>query len=307
MSAVKKAFKKIKKIGKKIRRATVPKFIRKIASKIKKSKFVRAIVVATAIYFTAGAALGAMGALSTGGSMLAGAKAGLASAWGGVTSAGTALINGKLGAAASSLGNGISGAYAAGAGTANAAGTIVNTANTVNTTNTMQSGGNLAQAAKTGGDVGHTFNATQVGNSTNVANTVKTGGGATKVIETGMTVGDGIQAAGLGMQAYGMYAQNKAGDSYSPNNIYGLDENGQAFNEAGMGELTMYNTMTGNNRYATGMAPPQAGTGETASPQAGVQQTSYNHTPMPQPGTQLNSIDDVIALQQREPHRITYS
>lgn len=61
------------------------------------------LVIAAAIYFTGGMALGAMGALSAGGSVLAGAGAGLSAAAGGI----------GIGAGA-----GIGGAFAAGAGTA---------------------------------------------------------------------------------------------------------------------------------------------------------------------------------------------
>lgn len=82
----------------------VTKFVRTVA----RSGVVRFIGIAAAAYFTAGAALGAIGAASAGTSVVSGAASGLGSAWGGVTGA---LSGGGL----SSLGAGLSQASAAGA------------------------------------------------------------------------------------------------------------------------------------------------------------------------------------------------
>lgn len=108
----------VKKIGRGI--GKLFKGVKKVVSKawkaIKKSKLLKTIAVAAAVYFTGGAALGAIGGASGGVSgMLAGAKAGLSSAWGGVTGAASAVSGGNFAAAGSKLAGGITGAHGAGA------------------------------------------------------------------------------------------------------------------------------------------------------------------------------------------------
>jgi hypothetical protein len=87
----------------------------KVIKKVTSSKVFKAIAIAAAVYFTGGAALGAMGAASAGTSITAGFASGLGSAWGGIAGAGTALMSGSLSGIGSSLAGGITGAYGAGA------------------------------------------------------------------------------------------------------------------------------------------------------------------------------------------------
>jgi hypothetical protein len=95
-------FQKVRKFGHKIGDSIVPKRLARFQQSTRRgmarNKIVKAVVIAAAIYFTAGAALGAAGA--AGGSMWSGALAGMGSA-------GTGLTTGAF----------LGGASAAGAGT----------------------------------------------------------------------------------------------------------------------------------------------------------------------------------------------
>lgn len=94
---------------------------KKILKKVFKNKFVRIIAIAVAAYFTAGAALGALGTIGTSTSLISGAASGISSAASGLVGAGTALagagttgIGTALGNAGTALMNGL-GAAAGGA------------------------------------------------------------------------------------------------------------------------------------------------------------------------------------------------
>jgi hypothetical protein len=127
----------VKKIGRAVKK--VVKGVGKVFKKIKESKIFKAIAIAAAVYFTGGAALGAMGGASAGfgASMAAGngflaslgaglsgavtgAAAGLGSAWAGLSAAGGAFAAGEVAAGFSALGSGITGAFAAGSGAVSA-------------------------------------------------------------------------------------------------------------------------------------------------------------------------------------------
>lgn len=103
----------VKSIGKAVK--SVARAVTKVVKTVAKSKVVRFIAVAAAAYFTAGAALGAMGTIGTTTSLSSGVMSGLGSAWGGLTGAGSALMSGNLAGVASSLGSGLTSASAAGA------------------------------------------------------------------------------------------------------------------------------------------------------------------------------------------------
>ena len=81
-------------------------------------KILKAVAIAAAVYFTGGAALGAISGMAAGTGAWAGAVSGLSSAWAGVTGAGSALMAGNLSGAGASLGAGWAGAGSAGAATA---------------------------------------------------------------------------------------------------------------------------------------------------------------------------------------------
>lgn len=102
---MKKFFRKIEKTFNKAIDKVAPKQLTKIRKSIsraaKKYPIIRYIAIAAAVYFTAGAALGAMGALAAGGSFWGGVGAGLSSSASG-------LVSGSF----------LGGAYGAGAGTA---------------------------------------------------------------------------------------------------------------------------------------------------------------------------------------------
>lgn len=115
---LKKAGKSIFKGAKKVWDGSIGKVwsaTSKIGEKLLGSKVFKVVAIATAVYFTGGAALGAIGGASAaGGGFMAslsgawtGAAAGLGNAWGGITAA---LGGGGLGA----LSSGITGASAAG-------------------------------------------------------------------------------------------------------------------------------------------------------------------------------------------------
>jgi hypothetical protein len=95
---------------------------KKLVKSVAKSKAFKVIAIAAAVYFTGGAALGAMGGASAasaaGTSAIAGAAkgamAGLGSAGAGISSAWSSLLGGNLSATGASLSNGITGASAAG-------------------------------------------------------------------------------------------------------------------------------------------------------------------------------------------------
>ena len=78
-------------------------------------KILKAVAVAAAIYFTGGAALGAISGAAAGTGAWAGAMTGLSASWAGVTGAGSALMAGNLSGAGASLGAGWAGAGSAGA------------------------------------------------------------------------------------------------------------------------------------------------------------------------------------------------
>lgn len=101
---MRKIFRKIEKAMNKVADATGLKSVRQsIGRAWKKNKWIRYVVIAAAVYFTAGAALGAMGAIGAGGGFWGGVGAGL-------QSAGAGLVNGSF----------LGGAYGAGAGTVGA-------------------------------------------------------------------------------------------------------------------------------------------------------------------------------------------
>lgn len=110
----------VRKVGRAI--SKVVDGAKKLVKKVAKSKIFKAVAIAAAIYFTGGAALGAMGgasAASTAGtSMLAGAAkgavAGLGSAGAGISSAWGSLMGGNIAGIGSSLSGGMTGASAAG-------------------------------------------------------------------------------------------------------------------------------------------------------------------------------------------------
>jgi len=100
---------------------------KKIVSKLRDfhhkvgKKVLRAVAVAAAVYFTGGAALGAIGTIGTSTSVLSGAMSGLSASWAGVTGAGSALVG--TATKASGMATGLTGAAnALGAGWAGAAG-----------------------------------------------------------------------------------------------------------------------------------------------------------------------------------------
>ena len=110
----------VKKVGKVIKKVVkgVVRGVKKIWKKVRSSKFLKIAAVAAGIYFGGAALMGGLGGASSGAGFMAGAKAGVASAWGGITGAGTALASGNIAGAGSSLYGGFTGAYGAGAGTA---------------------------------------------------------------------------------------------------------------------------------------------------------------------------------------------
>ncbi|MDP1931894.1 MAG: hypothetical protein Q8L60_10595 [Gammaproteobacteria bacterium] len=116
--------KMVKKVGRAI--GKVVDGAKKLVKKVAKSKIFKVIAIAAAVYFTGGAALGAMGGASAasaaGTSMIAGAAkgaiAGLGSAGAGISSAWGNLIGGNIAGAGSSLAGGMTGASAAGGGAA---------------------------------------------------------------------------------------------------------------------------------------------------------------------------------------------
>lgn len=84
-------------------------------------KILKAVAVAAAIYFTGGAAMGAISGAAAGTGAWAGAMSGLSASWAGVAGAGSALVG--TGTAASGMATGLTGAAnALGAGWAGAAG-----------------------------------------------------------------------------------------------------------------------------------------------------------------------------------------
>jgi hypothetical protein len=127
MSKVVKGFKK------------VVKGIGKVVKKIAKSKVFKAIAIAAAVYFTGGAALGAIkgaaagtGFMGTLSGAVTGAGAGLSSAMGGITGAWTSLTtSGGLSGAGSSLAGGW-GMGGTAAGAAGGAGAAAGTTGTLN-------------------------------------------------------------------------------------------------------------------------------------------------------------------------------
>ena len=110
--------KAVKSVGKAV--TGVLKGVKKAASKIwekaKESKVLKTLAIGAAVYFTGGAALGAMGmgAGAAAGGGLSGAMAGISSAWGGLTGAAGALASGNLAGAGSSLASGWTGAATGG-------------------------------------------------------------------------------------------------------------------------------------------------------------------------------------------------
>jgi len=109
----------VKKVGKVIKKVVkgVVKGVKKVWKAVKQSKFLKIAAIAAAVYFGGAALLGGIGGATGGAGFIAGAKAGVASAWGGITGAGTALASGNIAGAGSSLAGGFTGAYGAGAGT----------------------------------------------------------------------------------------------------------------------------------------------------------------------------------------------
>lgn len=120
----------VKSVGRAV--SKVVSGVGKVISKIPKSKIGKAVLMASGVYFTGGAALGAIGGASAGAAAgtgfmgtlggalsgaISGAGAGIASAWGGLTGAASALAGGSLSGFGSSLSGGLTGAYGAGAGT----------------------------------------------------------------------------------------------------------------------------------------------------------------------------------------------
>jgi len=275
---------------------------------------VKWVAIAVAVYFTAGAALGAMGSMAAGGSFMAGASAGLSSAYAGIAGAGSALMGGQIAVAGSSLTGGITGAYAAGAGTVaastavgtvattavgqTAVPTVANSATLAETGAATMSGTSTATSTAAMNTAGSNALASQGGTlasletgiaATNTAvNTAVVNGGLTvgEVAAAGMTTGEMIQAGGLALSAYGQYQNSQGAGSYEPNNYYGMDKDGSfGMNEPG-NQLGMYSAMTGTKQYATGKGQGMA-----------------------EPGTQttVNNLDDVIALKRTHPELITYS
>lgn len=98
----------VKRVGGAVNK--VVKGAAKVVKKVAKSPIGKALLIAGAVYFTGGAALGALGGAAGGGGMagaLAGAGQGIASAWGGLTGAAGAIVGGQgLSAAGSSLAGG---------------------------------------------------------------------------------------------------------------------------------------------------------------------------------------------------------
>jgi hypothetical protein len=109
----------VKKVGKVIKKVVkgVVKGVKKVWKAVKQSKFLKIAAIAAAVYFGGAALLGGIGGATGGAGFIAGAKAGVASAWGGITGAGAALASGNIAGAGSSLAGGFTGAYGAGAGT----------------------------------------------------------------------------------------------------------------------------------------------------------------------------------------------
>jgi hypothetical protein len=109
----------VKKVGKVIKKVVkgVVKGVKKVWKAVKQSKFLKVAAIAAAVYFGGAALLGGIGGATSGAGFMAGAKAGVASAWSGVTGAGAALASGNITGAGSSLAGGFTGAYGAGAGT----------------------------------------------------------------------------------------------------------------------------------------------------------------------------------------------
>ena len=106
-----KVFKKVKRVVKKVVSGVVS-----VVKSIAKSPIFKTIAIAAAVYFTGGAALGAIGGISSGAGMLSGAMSGISSAWAGLSGAGSALMSGNLTGAAKSLSGGWAGAASKGAG-----------------------------------------------------------------------------------------------------------------------------------------------------------------------------------------------
>ena len=112
----------VKKIGRGV--GKVVSGIGKVIKKVTSSKAFKTIAIAAAVYFTGGAALGAMGGASAasaaGTSVLSGAAsgtmAGLGSAGAGISSAWGSLMGGSISGVGSSLAGGLTGAGSAGAG-----------------------------------------------------------------------------------------------------------------------------------------------------------------------------------------------
>ena len=119
--AIGKVVKGVGKAVKKVWDGTVGK----VWAEVKRSDILKTVAIAAAVYFTGGAALGALGGMGGGLSgMLVGAQAGFGTALTGVTSAWSSLAAGELLTAGSQLVGGLTGAGAAGFNGALASGAI---------------------------------------------------------------------------------------------------------------------------------------------------------------------------------------
>lgn len=222
MGLLDKATKPFKKVFKKVK---------KVVKKVMKNKIVRAVVMAAAIYFTAGAAAGAMSAYGAGTSVWAGAGQGIASSWGALSSG---FASGGISGALSSAGSNFAanagtitglgstapaGAAAPGATSSTAAASPVASGSTANalgqsTTKVMADGS--IQTVLPNGSV-----AMQSGMTQGSTELVRDAAGKEMLKEVGkegvaagMTTSEKVLAGGAlvsgGSQGYGMYAQNKA-------------------------------------------------------------------------------------------------
>jgi hypothetical protein len=118
------------KLGNAVTGGKFEKFRKSVSKSARKNKIIRAVVIAAAIYFTAGAALGAAGSMAANGGFWSGVGSGLGSAASGVTS-GT-FLGGAYGSSTAAQAAAASAAEAAainaGGGSAIAAGENVGTA-----------------------------------------------------------------------------------------------------------------------------------------------------------------------------------
>jgi len=245
MSAVGKAFKKVRNFAHKLAGTVDPVFkwvhekTKKIREKIESSPVFKVVAAAVLIYF-GGAALISMGSGGT-------AAAGMSSAWGGVTGAGSAIASGNFAAAGSSIAGGwtgaAAGATAAGATAATSAatsaattgattaattaGTAATTAGTAATTAAEIGGGvwgagngvALSEAAGLGAaELGAAGAGSMAGVTTAAAPAAATAAGATAAGATaagGMTAAEGLlYSAGIqaGTSVIGNVMQGKAAE-----------------------------------------------------------------------------------------------